>query len=150
MSISGKWEIIVPRNDIMDAINKKITYHKDREDWWAARQAEIREKLQTNGIKIEDSVGDLFSFAAGAANTGRPGNVVSLDQSLVQILNEVTFKVHAHERKKREFKQWLEFFEYANQASYPFDFQTFQDFFLYKPDEEEEERLAVLGYTSVS
>lgn len=100
-----KWEFPYHANDLAAAAINKSKHHKERQEWWETKKAEIVEKIKAEGLEIDESLaGEEFSKLG---NYGR-STTVQIRDDLLRDLQECVGKVKEHRTKIEGYDAWTQ------------------------------------------
>ncbi len=113
-------------NKLLAAAQTKKGWHEGRLKWWGDKRDEIKEKIRSEGIEIDESVAFGSENYMNNKSTHR-GASVSIRNDLVQDLNECVNKVSEHQNKIKDYDAWEQVLASQGQAT----FDLYQDDWLF-------------------
>lgn len=131
MSNRGLWKFPYLADKLLAASIVKQDYHKDRLKWWLDKQDEIKEKIKSEGIEIDESLAvDFVKDRTGSASnnfSNYRGPVASIRNDLLNDLGECVSKSNEHRGKMRDYNAWEQVLSSQGSAS----FDLYQDDWLF-------------------
>ena len=102
---------------LSEAAALKRDHHKDRLEWWKAKQTEVVADIREKGLEVTDSISSEYltssSLVGGAFNRGAQ---IVVKDDYQEKLNECHMKIREHDAKRKEYDQWVQVLE-ANSAN---------------------------------
>jgi hypothetical protein len=112
----NQWKFAYTADHLLVAAKTKKTWHEGRVNWWTKKRDEIKEKIKSEGIEIDESV--AFGTEGYLSNKSNyRGASVSIRNDLVQDLNECVNKVSEHQTKVKEYDAWVQVLESQGKVS---------------------------------
>src|SRR5206468_2379673 len=112
----ASWKFTYTADKLLDAATAKKDWHASRLDWWSGKRKETEDKIRSEGIEIDESVGVGSLTTANYSNSGR-GPQVSIRNDLVRDLTECVQKTNEHEGKIRDYGAWIQVLASQGQTS---------------------------------
>src|SRR6266446_1614774 len=122
------WKFSYQANKLLEAAEIKHNWHEGRLNWWVKKREEIKDKIRSEGIEIDESVAnndENYKFS-----TAHRGTSVNIRNDLLVDLNECISKVKEHQAKIRDYNSWIQVLASQGQSSFDLNQDDWLFFFV--------------------
>ena len=101
----NNWKFQYAADKLLVATEAKLAWHEGRLKWWGGKRDELKDKIRSEGIEIDESV--AFGTDNYLSNkSSHRGPVAQIRNDLLTDLNECVQKVYEHQGKTKEYDAW--------------------------------------------
>jgi hypothetical protein len=114
-----EWTVPIARVRAWRAASQRQRFHEKRARHWKVLRDKTAKQLKKVGVQI---VPDLFNTATMTQTkySNARHERVEVDNKLLQKLNNENGKVEEHKGRAREYKRWVNFFQYTSASTLEF------------------------------
>lgn len=110
------WDFTYTADKLFVAASAKKEWHESRLNWWMSKRDEIKEKIKSEGIEVDESVASGTDAYLSNKSSHR-GASVSIRNDLVVDFHECASKVTEHQNRIKDYDAWVQVLESQGQAS---------------------------------
>jgi hypothetical protein len=112
---------------LADAAATKMSFHKERLDWWKTKKAEVMDKIRSEGLEVDEKI--ALGYRSPKARDWERGAQVMVRNDLQHNLDECLEKLGFHTEQIQQYDGWHQVLTANPEARLRLDIEDWLFFF---------------------